>query len=508
MIAKIICFTLQGLEGVPVEVETDVSKGLPGYEMVGLPDAAVKESKERVRTAIKNGGMIFPVQKITINFAPADIKKEGASFDLAVAISLLKASEQLVGADVKDIVFLGELALNGDIRPVNGLLPILISAKGQGFTKFIIPADNAKEARFLGGAEIYPAHSLAEVVRHLSGTERIAPLETAEFVVARGERQSSSDLKFVKGQPMARRALEIAVSGGHNLLMIGPPGTGKTLLARCIPTVMPDLTFEEALEITKIHSVAGTLGEEGIVTERPFRTPHHTATTVSMCGGGNRVVHPGEISLAHGGVLFLDELPEYNRSTLEALRQPLEDGKITVSRAGGTVTYPSSFMLCASMNPCPCGNYGSANLTCTCSPAEIRRYRKKVSGPLLDRIDLQVEVDNISYDELTSVTASEPSSAVKERVDRARAVQRERFQGQSVTVNAEMGEREMTAYCALSEEGDKILRSAFEKMHLSARARSRIIKVARTIADLDGSEQILPKHVFEAVSYRIYDKMS
>ena len=307
---------------------------------------------------------------------------------------------------------------------------------------------------------------------------------------------------------MARRALEIAVSGGHNLLMVGPPGTGKTLLARCIPTVMPDLTFEEALEITKIHSVAGTLGEEGIITERPFRTPHHTATTVSMCGGGNRVVHPGEISLAHGGVLFLDELPEYKRSTLEALRQPLEDGKITVSRAGGTFTYPSSFMLCASMNPCPCGNYGSANLTCTCTPSEIRRYRKKVSGPLLDRIDLQVEVDNITYDELTSSATEEGSAAVKERVDRARAVQRERFAGQSIVVNSEMGEREMNAYCALSAEGDNILRGAFEKMHLSARARSRIIKVARTIADLDGSQYILPKHVFEAVSYRIYDKMS
>ena len=503
MLSKVISFALSGLEGVPVEVETDINNGLPSYELVGLPDAAVKESRERVRSALKNSGRKFPSGKITVNLAPADLKKEGSYFDLAIAVGILKATEQLVGADCSGIVFLGELALDGTLRPVAGILPLLISAKAKGYSEFIIPAANAKEASFIGGIRIFAAENLSQVAAHLCG-ECLEPLKTREYAsIVQGKYRS--DLAFVKGQPVAKRALEVAVSGGHNILLYGPPGTGKTMLARCIPTIMPAMTFEEALEVTKIHSVAGILNEEGIVSCRPFRTPHHTATTVSMCGGGSRTVKPGEISLAHGGVLFLDELPEYSRSTLEALRQPLEDGVITVSRSSGAVTFPANFMLCASMNPCPCGNYGSADKICTCTPAAIKKYRSRISGPLLDRIDIQVEVDSVKYEDLVSQTEEETSAAVKERVEAARAVQRKRFDGAGIHTNADMSERELRRYCALSRECEGILRASFESLHLSARARSRVIKVARTIADLAGSTDIRPEHILEAVSYRKYD---
>ena len=503
MLSKVTGFALIGLEGVPVEVETDINKGMVSYDLVGLPDAAVKESKERVRSAIKNSAFNFPVNKITINLAPADIKKEGSHFDLPLAISILKASGQLTGG--QDFVLLGELALDGALRPVTGILPVLISARDKGFKRFIVPATNANEASYIEGIEVYALSSLKDTVKLITGEQTFNPVQPRSFNSAQRQRSYNCDLSFVKGQKVAKRALEIAVAGGHNILLAGPPGTGKTMLARCIPTIMPDLTFEEALEVTKIHSVSGELSDDGIVSLRPFRTPHHTATTVSLCGGGNSKIRAGEISKAHKGVLFLDELPEYNRSTLESLRQPLEDKIITVTRAGGAVTFPADFILCASMNPCPCGNYGSSYLQCSCTPAQIHKYRSKVSGPLLDRIDLQVEVDGVKYDDLSSEAVGESSAQVKARVEKARAIQRERLSRDNMTVNANMGERQIKSYCRLDTECESILKNAFEALHLSARARSRIIKVARTIADLDFSEEIKPEHILEATSYRSYE---
>ena len=503
MIAKVTGYTLVGLDGIPVMVEVDINNGLPGFDVVGLADTAVKESKDRVRSAIKNSGKSFPVKRLTVNLAPADVKKEGSLFDLPIAICVLKSSAQLI-ADTEEYVFIGELSLDGNLRRVNGVLPILISASKQGYKKFIIPLENSKEASFVNGVEIYPAENLSMVVNHLSGLTPIAPLNTNDFIPAQKSSRYDVDLSLVKGQAVAKRSLEIAVAGGHNMLFVGAPGTGKTMLAKCIPTIMPDMTFEEALETTKIHSVCGYLKDgEGIIYKRPFRAPHHTASTVSLTGGGSNL-RPGEISLAHNGVLFLDEMPEYKRSTLEALRQPLEDGVITVARASGTVTYPANVILCGSMNPCPCGNYGSSDKECTCTPSQIAKYKAKISGPLLDRIDIQVEVDSVKYSDLASDEQSESSAVVKERVNKARQIQRERFREDGILTNGDMGEKHIKKYCKLSEQCESILKNAYESLHLSPRARSRIIKVARTIADMSGCVDIMPEHILEAVSYRRY----
>ena len=501
MIAKIKSFALNGLTGIPVEVEVDAGNGLPAFDLVGLADTAVKEARDRVRAAIKNSGRSVPARKITANFAPADVKKEVSSFDLPLAIGVLVCTGQLLN-DGNGAVFLGELSLDGTLRRINGVLPILISAKEKGFTKFVIPYDNRAEASYVSGTETYAAKNLKEVIDHLSGLSPLEKIENRDYSATSDNRAYDADLSLVKGQKTAKRALEIAVSGGHNVLFVGAPGTGKSMLAKCIPTIMPDMTFEEALETTKIHSVAGVLSdEEGIVVKRPFRSPHHTASTVSLTGGGSKV-KPGEISLAHNGVLFLDEMPEYSRSSLEALRQPLEDGYITVSRAAGAVRYPANFILCGSMNPCPCGNFGSENKVCTCSPAQIAKYKAKISGPLLDRIDVQVQVDEVKYTELSSDEKSETSETVRLRVNRTRQIQRERFKNENVKTNADMGERQMAEYCVLSRECEQILKAAYDSLHLSPRARSRIIKVARTIADMSLSENIRPEHILEAISYR------
>ncbi|OQY40576.1 magnesium chelatase [Candidatus Atribacteria bacterium 4572_76] len=506
MLSKLYSAAIFGVEAFMVEIEVDIHPGLPSFNIVGLPDTAVQESRERVRAAIKNSEFEFPMQRITVNLAPADIKKEGPIFDLSIALAILVASKQVKPDLLNEYLIMGELSLDGSIKSVNGMLPIALMAKKIRKNKLLVPKVNAKEAGIISQLKVFPVDSLYEVVEFLNKRISIVPVSIDLEAIFQLSKNNLIDFADVKGQEHAKRALEVAAAGSHNVIMIGPPGSGKTMLARRLPTILPSLTLDESIEITKLYSIANLLPPDiPLVTERPFRSPHHTISNVGLIGGG-KTPKPGEISLAHNGVLFLDELPEFSRSALESLRQPLEDGIVTISRSLSSVSYTSSFMLIASLNPCPCGFYGDPVKVCTCSSSQIVKYRSKISGPLLDRIDIHIEVPRVNCREVMEKDFEENSFTIRERVEKARKIQRERYGEDNIFCNAQMTKKQIKKYCNIDDNAKNLLYKAMEKLNLSTRAYDRILKVARTIADLEQSEKIEISHLSEAIQYRSLDR--
>ena len=507
MLAHVKSSAVNGIDAHDIDVEVDIAAALPSFTLVGLPDAAVRESIERVRAAIKNCGLEFPSRRITINLAPADVRKEGPSFDLPIALGILAASGQIDTEFLDGCTVVGELSLDGAVRGVSGVLPIALSIRDSECKRLIVPAHNVKEAAIVSEVEVYPVHTLTEVVNLINEPDSILPaiFDVSAFE-ALDDPAYEADFSDVKGQEAAKRALEVSAAGGHNLLMVGPPGSGKTMLARRIPGILPPLQMEEALEVTKLYSVCGLLSpNQALITRRAFRAPHHTISTAGLTGGGS-YPRPGEVSLAHHGVLFLDEFPEFKRDVLEVMRQPLEDGLVTIARAQASLTYPANFMLVAAMNPCPCGFFNDHLRACTCTPQMISRYLQRISGPLIDRIDIHVEVPRLKHEELMRKTPGEPSANIRERVRIARELQYARFSGSRIYCNAQMTSRHTKLWCKLSEDAESMLKQAIEHLRLSARAYDRILKVARTIADLSASEQIGIEHIAEAVQYRSLDR--